>query len=166
MRRFVVPAVVLYMVFGSYATALADGTIDDAHNWHFGPHFFAVFKDGNAVAGTENYMSVRALAGSPTAFVPLAYIQWASGSCVRQDIFARIWDNTTGQTVKSDSVRASTCNRSTFFAPDQWMLKSLPAHSFHLHYVFSVWTSATGWITAAGQNSSPWSCTNSACSFT
>jgi hypothetical protein len=167
MRRFAVfAAVLVYLVVGIYVPALADGTVDDAHNWHFGPHLFDVFKDGNVIAGTENYMAVHTVSGTNVAYVNLAYIQWAAGSCVKQKIFARIYDNTAGRTVEAATITASTCNKSTFFAPDRWLANPLPAHTYHLHYIFSVWTTATGWVDAAAQDSSPWSCTSSNCTFT
>jgi hypothetical protein len=157
---------VVFFVLVLGTPAFAAGVVDDPHNWHDGPNPYSVFHNGNLVATTHNYIEYHTVSGTRRAYVSQAYIDWNSGSCVKQQIYARVWDNTAAHTVIQGTKTASTCNKSTFLAPAQWLQTTLPAfHTYHLHYLFSVWTSSTGWVDSVAKDSSAWDCTASVCVF-
>jgi len=81
---------------GSYQEQADAGTVDGPYSWHDGPDPWAVIYNGDIIAGTANYIHFLLASGARRGEVDYAYVTWISGVCVKQQIYARIWDNTAG----------------------------------------------------------------------
>jgi hypothetical protein len=166
-RAFAVVSLASALILTTQVVAQADGIID-SHNWDDGPETFGLFFNSTLVANLSNYFHVR-ITGHDS-WVYDAYSAWAWGDPTEEKIAAHLWNNTTGSVVTgtSNSIRTYSYTRGVLTSPSGWLLSPplIVGDKYHWHFTFYARTAEnTGWVSASGENSAPFTCYSSECHF-
>lgn len=110
----------------------------------YGPVLYGEFVGGNLVGEDNDYLEAETNGYSHT-WIDEAYIQYIDGPSIKQEIYARVWDNTTGAEVTEGTYDAPNYNKGTEHTPIDWLLIGLvKSNSYHWTFHFAVWLNYEG----------------------